>query len=440
MVPLNSRARKATALLRLVLVIVGWLIAAASLSPALSQDQTAPAQGEKRIALIIGNGGYTAVTPLVNPPADARLMTATLEKVGFAVTTLVDADQAAMKRAIADFGRSLRASGPDTVALFYYAGHAVQSYGNNYLLPVDTAIRDQADLDLVGVEAGWVLRQLFSARARTNIVILDACRNNPFGDVAGFTDEGLAEMNAPTGSFLAYSTAPGSVALDGADGNSPYTSALAAQILAGPQSVELLFKNVRRKVLDLTGGRQTPWESSSLTSDFDFDPAPGGAPAAAAATPSVADDETMWASVRDSGDPVKIRLYLWAYPQGRHRAEAEAMLAAVAAPGADAGAAQADPQRVTFAGPLPSGDPGIIGRSIEELIKSEPHYPPFEGIPDELWKGQHCANCHQWTRDRICEQAQTYLTEEASRAMQKPHPLGVTFKQNLRNWAAAGCP
>ena len=112
-------------------------------------------------------------------------MATTLTTVGFDVTLLIDGDQKRMKQAVADFGRKLRAAGPDAVGLFYYAGHGVQSDGINYLLPVDSVVRDEADLDLVGVQADWVLRQLFSARNRTNIVILDACRNNPFEAIAG---------------------------------------------------------------------------------------------------------------------------------------------------------------------------------------------------------------------------------------------------------------
>jgi hypothetical protein len=420
--------------LRFIVAGLFALVATLAAGVGLAQSQPAP-----RIALLIGNGGYAAVTPLANPPNDARLMAKTLEQAGFKVTVLIDADQATMKRGIADFGRALRAAGPETVALFYYAGHAVQSFGNNYLLPVDSQIQDQADLDLVGVEAGWVLRQLFSARVRTNIVILDACRNNPFKGIEGFDDEGLAEMNAPTGSFIAYSTAPGNVALDGTSGNSPYTKALAEQISGSPQSIELLFKSVRRQVLAETNGAQTPWESSSLTEDFQFTANRGlqllDAP-----------DETLWNTVRNSGDPAQLQSYLTAFPNGAHRAEAEAALAALAAgqggTTAGNGGGTTAPQGsmlVTFSGPIQSGEPQIVGKSIEQLIAGGPLFPPFEGIPDELWKGQHCTNCHQWNRDRLCEQAQFYLQGDAARSLEKPHPLGLSFKQVLKAWAAGGC-
>jgi uncharacterized caspase-like protein len=394
----------------------------------------ADAQSARKIALLIGNGHYQTIGALTNPVPDAQLMASTLQSAGFEVTLLTDADQTTMKTAFASFGRSLRAAGPDTTALFYYAGHAVQSFGNNYLLPVDTAIRDQADLDLVGVEASWVLRQLYTAKVRTNIVILDSCRNNPFKGIAGFTDQGLAEMNAPTGSFIAYSTAPGSVARDGTGANSPYTEALAQAISAGPQSIEQLFKKVRIQVLGETGGAQTPWESSSLTTDFSF------YPEAQERQTSIADEEELWQRAKDSNDSLRINLYLYAFPKGSHRDEAEALLAALSQPAPTAPQTGQGATQVTFSAPLTEGEPQIVGKSIEELITSSPLFPPFEGIPDELWKGQKCKNCHQWTRDRICEQATTYLADNAERSLKKEHPLGTSFKQNLRNWAAAGCP
>ncbi len=425
----NSMFRRIALILALAVVCVG--VRPFGHGWAAGNDQT----GQK-IALVIGNGHYETIGALANSVQDAELMAKTLENADFAVTLLTDADQSAMKRAFASFGRSLRAAGPDTTALFYYAGHAVQSFGNNYLLPVDTAIRDQADLDLVGVEASWVLRQLYTAKVRTNIVILDACRNNPFKGIAGFTDQGLAEMNAPTGSFIAYSTAPGSVAFDGRGDNSPYTAALTHEISAGPQSIEQLFKKVRIQVLAETNGAQTPWESSSLTTDFSFHPS------IEAPQTSIGDEESLWERAKTSNDPLRFNLYLYAFPNGSHRAEAEALLAALsqATPAAPKVGDGQGGSRVTFSAPLTEGEPQIVGKSIEELIKSSPLFPPFEGIPDELWKGQKCTNCHQWTKDRICEQANTYLADNAERSLQKQHPLGKSFKQNLRNWAAEGCP
>ncbi|MEO1457229.1 MAG: caspase family protein, partial [Pseudomonadota bacterium] len=135
-----------------------------------------PAQAERRLALVIGNGAYDSLGDLANPAADARLMSDALESIGFEVTVLRDADEAAMKRGIVRFGRSLRAAGEDAVGLFYFAGHGVQAYGANYLLPTGIDAQDEADLEIGGVKADWVLRQMESAGNAINIVILDACR------------------------------------------------------------------------------------------------------------------------------------------------------------------------------------------------------------------------------------------------------------------------
>ena len=389
-----------------------------------------PVIAEQRIALIIGNGQYQAIGALENPVSDAELMARTLEDVGFQVTKVTDSSQNAMKRAVADFGRALREAGPETVALFYYAGHAVQSFGNNYLLPVDDAISHQTELDLYGVEADWYVRQLYSARVKTSIVILDACRNNPFENISGFDDQGLAEMNAPTGSFIAYATSPGNVALDGLSGNSPYTSALAYEIANNAGPIEQISKAVRVRVLQETGGAQTPWDSSSLTSDFHFNKASTNP-----ATPTISlAEQTLWNSVKNSTDVGQVELFLRVYPNGAFHKEAEAKLASLSPQNGFAGG-----QQLTFTGPLPEGDPAVKGKAIADLIKGQPLFAPIEGIPDELWKGQQCSNCHQWTRELLCEQGKFYLSENATRSLGKEHPYGGTFKSNVGKWASAGC-
>lgn len=277
----------------------------------------------ERHALVIGNDAYGSVTSLDNPVNDARLIARTLEALGFDVTLVTDATQVTMKRAVAQFGRQLRQGGPETVGLFFYAGHAVQSFGTNYLLPVDASLLDAADLDLVAVEAQSVLRQMYSARNRTNIVILDACRNNPFTDIPEFNDNGLAEMDAPTGTFLAYATAPGRVALDGLTGNSPFTRSLAGYMGTPGMPIEQMFKKVRIEVLEETGGAQTPWDSTSLTSDFMF-AAPEKGPVALDRG-----EEQTWLAAQASADVAELVTFLRAYPDSIHKAEAQHLLTVV---------------------------------------------------------------------------------------------------------------
>ncbi len=402
----------------------------------------AMAMAEARIALVVGNGAYRTVSGLDNAAQDARLISASLVANGFAVTLVLDADQVGMMQAIGKFGQALRKAGPEATGLFYFAGHGVQSFGKNYLVPVDAELHDAADLGLVAVPADTVLLQMNSARNRTNILILDACRNNPFEAIPDLADNGLAEMKAPTGTFLAYSTAPGAVALDGVGANSPFTSALAALIPTPGLAIEELFREVRVKVLEATGGLQTPWDASSLTHEFHFATPPDDGAVTEAA---------LWEQVKASRDPVQIMLFLRGYPGSPFVAEAKAMVSELMgqqtagvspAPVAEQAPAPEDevpPSPVTFTSDFPSGE-GISGKSIEDIIAGGPLYPPIEGIPDEVWKGKRCSDCHAWTRDALCTQAQTYAAESVERALEQPHPMGTDFKRGLRDWARQGCP
>ena len=323
------------------------------------------ALSEERIALIVGNSTYSSVTQLDNPVPDAELMAETLRGKGFTVTVLTDVGQGQLNQGIAQFGRDLRAAGKDATGLFYYAGHAVQSFGDNYLLPVDVNLNDAADLSLVAVEAQAVLRQMRSARNKTNIVILDACRNNPFEEIPDLADNGLAEMKAPTGTFLSYSTAPGAVALDGLDGNSPFTKALANEILVPGVPIEQAFKRTRVAVIKETNGQQTPWDTSSLTGDFFFQ-------AAVQLTPEEAQEKQLWDSVESSDDPVQMMLFLRSYPNGRFQEEARKKLTALMEKELGAGSALAGdaPEQATeevAAAPEPAA-PSEPSASEEELI------------------------------------------------------------------------
>lgn len=400
------------------------------------------ALAQERLALVIGNGDYRAVTRLENPGSDATLIAASLEGLGFAVTLVTDADQATMQAAIGTFGKALRAAGPEATGLFYYAGHGVQSFGTNYILPVDAELTDAADLGLVAIEAESILKQMFSARNRTNIVILDACRNNPFENLPDLGDNGLAEMKAPTGTFLSYATAPGSVALDGAEGNSPFTAALAAEIRVPGAQIEQVFKQVRVRVIEATGGKQTPWDTSSMTSQFTF---------AAALAPANAGELELWNSVRTTRDPVQVMLYLRAYPGSAHEPEARVLLQALMAEEIAASApaleAVAEPPAlsqplqdpVSFTAPLAGLEEPIAGKSIEQLLLGTPLFSPVEGLDAAVWKDQTCSQCHAWTRETLCDQSKTYLAANAERALSKEHPLGGNFKLALLGWAKGGC-
>lgn len=479
---------------------------------------TAWAQKEPgaRLALVVGNAAYTNVTPLDNAVNDAVLIADSLKKVGFKVTLVTNAKQGDLIKAISTFGRQLREGGESATGLFYYAGHGVQSFGSNFLVPVDVELSDAADLSLVAVPAQAVLRQMSSAKNRTNIVILDACRDNPFSSVPDMDDNGLAEMEAPTGTFLAYSTAPGETAVDGEnEPNSPFTAAVAQALSIPGKPIEALFRDVRIDVLKATDGAQTPWDTSSLTVDFQFNPVE---PLSAEAL----EMRQLWDSVKQSKDPVQVLLFLRANPDSPYTSEARSLLSELmsretsetqteiadknklkavdpdkserdmieaarkagtveayeayfkAFPnGTFAELARAElgtikqgvsnptakeetpvaadeeksqmpeivsydlPDKIFFDQPINAKIPQLANRSIADLIKGSPVHPPIKDLPEVLWKGKTCNNCHQWQKDNLCEQAKTYLADTA--AFSKPHPYGSAFKAALQIWARDGC-
>lgn len=279
------------------------------------------AEAQKRVALVIGNGNYTDVSPLANPPNDARLMAGTLRSLGFEVIEKIDATQKAMKRAVRDFGKLLEAGGDDAVGLFYYAGHGVQVKGTNYMVPVDAQISSEGDVDIETVDANAVLSMMEHSGAGLNFVILDACRNNPFLSSSRSGGRGLAEMDAPTGSFIAYATSPGDVAADGAGANSPYTTALTNAMMQPGVSVERMFRKVRNDVRSVTNNDQTPWESSSLIGgDFFFNPSDTqSVEATTSATTqqnSLTPEMLFWQSIQNSTDASLFEAYIGQYPNG----------------------------------------------------------------------------------------------------------------------------
>jgi Caspase domain len=223
-------------------------------------------RSEKRVALVIGNSAYPTA-PLKNPINDAQDMAQALRGLGFDVIYRENLNQSDMKRAIREFGAKIRTGG---VGLFYYAGHGVAVKGINYLVPVDAQVESEEEVEYECVDAGFVLAQMDSAGNRLNIVILDACRNNPFARSFRATSRGLAQMDAPSGTLIAYATAPGSVASDGNGRNGLYTQELLKYIRMPNLGIEEVFKRVRISVRTLTQLKQTPWESSSLTGDFYF--------------------------------------------------------------------------------------------------------------------------------------------------------------------------
>jgi uncharacterized caspase-like protein len=224
------------------------------------------ATSERRTALVIGNSNY-AGSPLKNPANDARDMAKTLEELGFDVIHRENAGKKAIREGIRDFEKKLRGGG---VGLFYFAGHGMQVGGKNYLIPTDAQIETEADVEDAAVEANWILGKMEDAGNEINIVILDACRNNPVARSFRSASAGLAEMKAPKGAVIAYATSPGDVAADGNGKNGTYTKYLLKYLREPGLEIGQFFKKVGKDVAAETGEKQMPWMHSKFYGDFYF--------------------------------------------------------------------------------------------------------------------------------------------------------------------------
>ena len=295
---------------------------------AVKKASQRPVAQESRIALVIGNSTYTDA-PLRNPANDAQAMKTALESCKFEVTLLTNASKRTMEDAIRTFGNRIRNG---AVGLFYFAGHGIQVEGSNFLIPVGARLDKESDVPYEGVDVGRVLDSMKAAGNKLNILILDACRINPFALAKGWRsvgDKGLAQVKAPTGSLIAYATAPGSTAADGSGEHGLYTQALLEEIQEPGMKLEEVFKKVREKVLDGSKSGQTPWESNSTVGDFYFHPL-----STHLTGPSEAELEaTFWEGIQNSREAKEFDSYLSRFPNGAHAELARLKLKALRSAG-----------------------------------------------------------------------------------------------------------
>ncbi len=282
---------------------------------------------QKRVALVIGNSAYVNAPRLDNPANDAADMAGTLRKLNFDVTQSLDLDKASMDRTIRNFAEGLPGA---QVALFFYAGHGLQVGGQNYLVPVDAKLTSSTAIDFETVRLDLVQRSM-ERGTMTNILILDACRDNPLtrnlaralGSRSSALGKGLAPMESGEGTLISFSTQPGNVALDGAGRNSPFATALLKHIPTPGDDLPTILINVRNDVMAVTARKQVPWEHSALTAKVYFiapkAPAPGP-------THEQQVELTYWSSVKDSTSPTVLRTYLDRYPEGEFAAIARALI------------------------------------------------------------------------------------------------------------------
>lgn len=267
-----------------------------------------------RLALVIGNTRYSQA-PLKNPVNDAKGIAGELQKIGFEVNLRLDAGRREMIDAFQSFSAALGSK--KAVGIFYYAGHGAQLAWKNYLIPVDAEIEKLEDLQSKTVELNSLLQGLVKAKNPMNVIILDACRDNPFGRKLPNNQKGLSQFDAPPGSLLAYATAPGNVAADGEGINGLYTENLLRELKVPEAKIEDVFKRVRLAVRRKSEGRQIPWESTSLEEDFYFIPPAQQKKLSAEESEQLFEEQLAgWEKIKISKDGVLFEEYIRKYPSG----------------------------------------------------------------------------------------------------------------------------
>jgi uncharacterized caspase-like protein len=428
------------------------------------------AWAERRIALVVGNSSYKAANlSLSNPKNDAQDVSAALNGLGFEVVTVLDASKRDMDLAMQRFARL--AIGADS-AVFFYAGHAVQYRGRNFLMPVDAELEDEISVQYQTVAVDDV-RGALDRMNGVKIIFLDACRNNPLADRLNKSLAGASRAVAPTrglarpdkvdGTVVAYATAADDVAQDGQGRNSPFTAALLKRLQEAGLEIELMLRRVSRDVSEQTGGKQRPETYVSLQSEYYLNQ----------------NDRIAWEQLRGRDDAAALRGFISQYPSSPHIAAARDRLGLLLERGFDrltredderrALAAAAEQRRaeqeaarkredderpakasgqqqaalpppsqiVRFSEPIPFGPPPVNGQTIEKLATGVPLFAPIEGLEERLWK-RNCGSCHQWNRQSLCEQGKTYVKTPAL-TLRHSHPYGGPFKVVLLEWAKTGC-
>jgi hypothetical protein len=381
--------------------------------------QAVPAYAASRVALVIGNSSYQNTPELKNPRNDAESMAKVLNSFGFLVIKGIDVDQFNFKTLVRAFTREIKDA---DLALFFYAGHGLQVGERNFLLPTDAELKEEADLDFESLELSFILQQM-ERKKRTNIILMDACRDNPFavnlarnmGTRSSTIGRGLAAIDTGVGTFVGFATQPGNVALDGTEGNSPFTTALLNHLAEPGLDIGVLMRRVREDVINSTDGKQVPWSNSSLVGDSVVlnntsrqivvepkvlqAPSTDNTAAAAAQTTNMASvastanaalELSYWNTIKDANNPSLLRAYLLQYPNGTFAGLAKAMLSDIDEKGSanrkkeneqKVAALNTDQSQVTFEA-QESVAPGTLARNLQAELQ---RVGCIAANPDGVW-------------------------------------------------------
>jgi uncharacterized caspase-like protein len=371
------------------------------------------------VALVLANAAYQHTPRLLNPVRDGQAIANKLRELNFDVITGFDLTSAESEALVARFGKEVRGA---SVALFYYAGHALQLDGENYLLPVNAAVEDEAALDFEAIRLDTVLRQM-SRETGARLVFVDASLANPLADhlsaSGGNALLGLAEPPAPKGGgggLIAFASPPNQVIEEVVGVHSPFSGALLEELGKANATMADVMAAVEGQVAQATGDKQKPWIISSLTDDVVLRAVDMNAPLIVGGSDEPAAAGQTQAAVTPPA-------------AGQDQAAIEELRAQIPELASDA--------PIFFDIPIQFGDPAIDGKSISTLIQGKPLFSPIEGLEPKVWEN-HCSACHQWTKERLCEQAKMYVTKDVM-IMRLPHPLGTRFKVALAHWSQNDC-
>lgn len=430
---------------------------------------------QERFALVIGNDVYDTVESFDTHVVNAGLIAENLEAMGFEVTLIENANLVEMKRSIGRYGIQIQEAPDGSTGLIYFAGHGVNAFGDNFLLPTDVNVETAEDLDFVAVDVDSLAFKRDAENNVQNLIILDCCGENPLAGVPDMGGNGLFPTSVSDGNFIAYSTpANGTIPWD-ADAEITFVKMFIEQAAIPGRSIEAAIDQVSDTIAAEYGDAQTLFWTSSLADPVIF-----------VAAPVLSDEEKAWLAAQDGSDSSLLVTFLEQYPDGEFANDAKRLLlellaAELAGPTEEPAEetviatipvietpvietpvveenvveeapvieepivddpTPADliyPEFVSYSEPLTVGSNDILGKSIEDLVTESPLHPPIENLLEVLWKEKECKECHTWTPADLCTQANTYLTDAGAASMDKLHPFGGSFKRNLQVWATGGC-
>lgn len=447
---------------------------------------TTTAVAQENIALVISNSDYRMIPSVAEAHDHALTMVQGLEEKGFAVTFVHNMTLGFHNFTFDAFQSKLQAAEAGSVGVVYFAGHGLSQDGTNYILPIDVAPGAVDTLTTTAIDVASLTVDLGADPSKQAYVVIDCCTTNPL-DPKG---AGLVAMTPPAGNRVVFARPAGEVlAADGSftqdlitalmapdatlasalDAVDPTMPAAPAPVVAQPATVaETQSAPPEEDAVVATAAtiaqaepvaELAPAEIHAAAPDVIADAAPE-------ADPVAPEEVAAWEALKGTAGSSELLVFLGQFPDGAFADEAKDMLVQVlaaeqsaavltipaediTAPGSDVATeiaavtptdtAATEPVAVSFATPLVQGDPAIVGKTIAELIKGSPLFPPVEGLPESFWKDQTCSACHAWDEANLCAQANTYLTEAGSVNLTKQHPYGGTFKQNIRDWAIGGC-